>query len=29
VLAAESRQGCVALSGEILLQVGGETILVH
>jgi hypothetical protein len=27
-LAGESRQGCVALGGEILLRVGGETILI-
>ena len=28
-LAAQSRQGCVALNGEILLNVDGETILVR
>jgi Ca-activated chloride channel family protein len=27
-LAAENRQGAVSLSGEILLEVGGETVLV-
>jgi hypothetical protein len=28
-LAAQSRQGCVALNGEILLNVDGETVLIH
>jgi hypothetical protein len=28
-LAAQSRQGCVALNGEILLNVDGESILVR
>lgn len=28
-LAREGREGCVALNGEILLKVGGETVLVR
>ena len=28
-LAAQSRQGCVALSGEILLNVDGEAVLIR
>jgi Ca-activated chloride channel family protein len=28
-LAAESRQGCISLNGEILLRVDGETVLVR
>jgi Ca-activated chloride channel homolog len=28
-LAAQSRQGCVALNGEILLNVDGETVLIR